>query len=95
MAVQEFKKEFIERNPTTPNPLKFQALLEKERGVTALAFAEGAAPEPQIKSLAVPVEFPNSDTFMYSAADPNTGECVDFEVTMNGPLHNEIAPRKG
>src|SRR5512142_1454340 len=31
MAVQEFRKQFVERNPTTPNPRKLQALLDKER----------------------------------------------------------------
>ena len=92
MAVQEFKKQFIERNPTTPNPLKLRALLEKERGVTALAAAATAAEEPQIKSLAVPVEFLGSDTFLYSATDPVSGDCVDLEVTTSGPLHNQIAP---
>jgi immune inhibitor A len=82
MAVQEFKTQFIDRNPTTPNPLKLQALLEKERGVALMAAAQAEAVEPQIKSLVVPVEFPGNDTFDFCGS----------QVTTTGPLHNEIAP---
>ena len=82
MAVQEFKKQFVERNPTTPNPLKLQALLKKERGGVMTAAAKAEAEEPQIKSLVVPVEFPNSDTFDFCGS----------QVTTSGPLHNEIGP---
>jgi M6 family metalloprotease-like protein len=82
MAVQEFRKQFIERNPTTPNPLKLQALLEKERGATMLAAVKAEATVPQIMSLAVPVEFPNSDTFDWCGQS----------VTTAGPLHNQIPP---
>jgi immune inhibitor A len=81
MAVQTFRSEWAERNPTTPNPEKLQKLLEKERlGGMRLMAAEAAAAEPQIMSLAVPVEFPNSDTFDWCGAS----------VTTTGPLHNEI-----
>jgi immune inhibitor A len=83
MAVEEFRKQFVERNPTTPNPQKLQALLEKERGVaTMVATMAAEAEEPQIMSLVVPVEFPGSDTFDFCGT----------EVTTSGPLHNEIAP---
>lgn len=84
LAVQEFRKNWSERNPTTPNPDKFRRLLEKERqGETAMmAAAAEAAAEPQIMSLAVPVEFPNSDTFDWCGSS----------VTTTGPLHNQIPP---
>jgi immune inhibitor A len=78
-AVAKFRELWAERNPTTPNPEKLRALLEKER----LGQLGSMAPEgdqPQIMSLAVPVEFPNSDTFDWC------GE----SVTTNGPLHNQI-----
>ena len=80
-AVAEFRKLWAERNPTTPNPEKYRQLLEKERqgklGSVALAAAM-----PQIMSFAVPVEFPNSDTF----------EWCGQTVTTEGPLHNQIPP---
>jgi immune inhibitor A len=84
-AVQRFQEKWAERNPTTPNPEKLQKLLEKERqgelGAMAMA-AEAAA--PQIMSLAVPVEFHNSDTFdACPGGTPAT-------VTTTGPLHNQI-----
>jgi hypothetical protein len=84
-AVQEFKRAWIERNPTTPNPLKLKALLDKERGATMAALAAQSAEQaqPQIMSLVVPVEFPATETFL--------DECGG-EVTFTGPLHNEIAP---
>jgi immune inhibitor A len=78
-AVAKFRMMWAERNPTTPNPKKFQELLEKERQGKAGAMAAEAA-QPQIMSLAVPVEFPNSDTFDWC------GE----SVTTEGPLHNQI-----
>ena len=77
--VQQYKNEFIERNPTTPNPKKLQKLLEKERNGKFGPMADEVV-QPQIMSLAVPVEFPNSDTFDWC------GE----SVTTTGPLHNEI-----
>jgi hypothetical protein len=78
-AVQIFQKKWAERNPTTPNPEKLRALLEKERqGKLGPMAAEAAV--PQIMSLAVPVEFPNSDTF----------EWCGSPVTTQGPLHNQI-----
>ena len=40
------------------------------------------AAQPQIMSLAVPVEFPNSDTFDWCGST----------VTTQGPLHNQIPP---
>ncbi|MGZ9166349.1 MAG: M6 family metalloprotease domain-containing protein, partial [Anaerolineales bacterium] len=81
MAVQVFRQKWIERNPTTPNPIKLQALLDKERGEATMAAAmQAEAATPQIMSLAVPVEFPNSDTFDWCGAP----------VTTEGPLHNQI-----
>ena len=78
-AIQAFRSAWAERNPTTPNPKKLRALLEKERqGMPELMAAEVAT--PQIMSLAVPVEFPNSDTFDWCGTP----------VTTAGPLHNQI-----
>ncbi len=80
-AVKEFRRLWAERNPTTPEPQKLQKLLEKERqGNLGLMAAESAM--PQIMSLAVPVEFPNSDTFVWCGST----------VTTVGPLHNQIPP---
>ena len=77
--VATFRQKWAERNPTTPNPEKLRALLENERlGKPGPMAAEAAA--PQIMSLAVPVEFPNSDTFDWCGAP----------VTTVGPLHNQI-----
>ena len=78
-AVQTFQSEWAKRNPTTPNPEKLQALLDNER-LGKLGAASGKAAQPQIMSLAVPVEFPNSDTFDWCGAP----------VTTTGPLHNQI-----
>ena len=77
-AVQMFRKKWAERNPTTPNPEKLRRLLEKER--LGPIGAESAA--PQVMTLVVPVEFPNSDTF----------EWCGQSVTTQGPLHNQIPP---
>ena len=79
-AVQVFRKEWAKRNPTTPNPEKLRKLLEKERQGEARLMAAEAAVVPQIMSLAVPVEFPNSDTF----------DWCGVTVTTQGPLHNQI-----
>jgi immune inhibitor A len=96
-AVQQFKAEFIKRNPTTPNPRKLKELLDKERGAAqSLMSAQAESAQPQIMSLAVPVEFPKSDTFIYSAPDPNAPpdvlQCIDVQVTTSGPLHDQIPP---
>ncbi len=80
--VQQFKNEFIHRNPTTPNPKKLQKLLEKEQRGELSQVATEATATPQIMSLAVPVEFPNSDTFFWCGSS----------VTTQGPLHNQIPP---
>jgi immune inhibitor A len=78
-GVQVFQKKWAERNPTTPNPEKLRVLLEKERqGKLGPMAAEAAV--PQIMSLAVPVEFPNSDAFLWCGQNVNTV----------GPLHNQI-----
>ena len=77
-AVQAFQTEWAKRNPTTPNPEKFKQLLERERGGISPADVYPAI--PQIMSLTVPVEFPNSDSFTWCGSP----------VTMVGPLHNEI-----
>ena len=79
-ALETFRKLWVERNPTTPYPEKLDKLLGKER-LNAVAAAPAVA-TPQIMSLAVPVEFPNSDTF---DAGPPWGV-----VTTTGPLHNQI-----
>jgi immune inhibitor A len=78
-AVATFRKMWAERNPTTPNPEKLRALMEKERQGQLGPMAVEAE-TPQIMSLAVPVEFPNSDTFDWC------GETV----TTEGPLHNQV-----
>jgi immune inhibitor A len=83
-AVQVFRQEWAKRNPTTPNPRKLEELLAKERGADQAAMSAQAAEAatPQIMSLAVPVEFPNSDTFDWCGST----------VTTTGPLHNQIPP---
>jgi immune inhibitor A len=75
-AVQEYKREWLARNPDTPNHHKLRALLDKER--------KGHPPkEPDtIKGLVTLVEFPGTDTFDWCGQS----------VTTSGPLHNEIAP---
>jgi immune inhibitor A len=81
LAVATFRQEWAEHNPTTPNPEKLRNLLEKERmGKAGLMAAEAAM--PQIMSLAVPVEFPASDTFLWCGQN----------VTTQGPMHNQIPP---
>ena len=79
-AVQTFRREWAKRNPTTPNPKKLQKLLANERkGKPAVVTAS-----PEFKSLAVPVEFPNTDTFdAYVDGELQT-------VITTGPLHNQI-----
>ena len=83
-GVEAFREEWAKRNPTTPNPEKLQELLDKERSGQRARMAAQVMAEPQIMSLAVPMEFPNTDTF---DAGPPFGE-----VTMTGPLHNQMAP---
>jgi immune inhibitor A len=73
-AIQVFRQEWAKRNPTTPNPKQLQKLLKAERQGKSVTTA------PQIMSLAVPVEFPNSDTF----------DWYGTPVTTAGPLHNQI-----
>ena len=77
-AIAAFQSEWAKRNPTTPNPEKFQQLLDRERG--GISPADAYAATPQIMSLAVPVEFPNSDSFTWCGTS----------VTTVGPLHNQI-----
>jgi immune inhibitor A len=80
-AVQVFRQKWAERNPTTPNPQKLRTLIEKERrGKLGPLAADAVA--PQIMSLVVPVEFPNSDTFDWCGST----------ATTQGPLHNQIPP---
>ena len=69
-AESVFRQEWAERNPTTPNPKKFAKLVRRERKgdpatVTGSTF----------KSLAVPVEFPNSDTFDAWVTDGTATGC--------------------
>lgn len=75
-AVEAFRQEWAERNPTTPNPKKLQELLKNERQGEPGLKGEMA----DFKSLAVPVEFPATETFDWY------GE----PITATGPLHNEI-----
>jgi M6 family metalloprotease-like protein len=93
-AIQKFQNLWAERNPTTPNPRKWQDLLDREaKGLPGpMATTGGKTDMPQIMSLVVPVEFPGTDTFIYSSTDPDSGACVDLETTQIGPLHNQIAP---
>lgn len=77
-SIQEFKREWIQRNSTTPNPMKLRELMEREKA----GQVETVTTESTIKSLVVPVEFPNETTF----------EWCGETVTMVGPLHNEITP---
>ena len=58
-AVQVFRQMWAERNPTTPEPKKLQKLLEKERQGKLGPMAAEAA-QPQIMSLAVPVNSPTA-----------------------------------
>jgi len=53
-AVQAFRQEWALRNPTTPNPEKLQALMDKERQ-GKLGLKPAAADDTQIMSLAIPV----------------------------------------
>ncbi len=93
-AIEEFMREWARRNPTIPNPKRFKQLLENEQR----ALAAGKSPKAlglavddgTFQTLVVAVEFPGTDTFTYSATDPETGECIDVEVTTSGPLHNQI-----
>jgi immune inhibitor A len=81
-AVATFRKMWAERNPTTPDPVKLQKLLDKERNGQLGAAAASVAAEPQIMSLAVPVEFPPTpETFNDGCGNP---------VTFAGPAHNEV-----
>lgn len=77
-AVQKFKAEWLKRNPETPSPAKLQELLKNEKQGPV----KPTPPESPIKSLVVPVEFPNETTF----------DWCDETVTMTGPLHNQITP---
>jgi immune inhibitor A len=79
-AEDAFMREWAKRNPTTPNPEKLRALLARERLGSSAVAKQAAAAQPQIMSLAVPVEFPNSDSFTW----------CDEPVTTTGPLHNQI-----
>ncbi len=98
-AVQAFMQEWGKRNPVTSNPAKLWELLANERQraqvdrdpeMADMSAEDVESEEIVIKTLAVPVEFPGTDTFIYSAEDPDTGACYDDEVTTEGPLHNEI-----
>ncbi len=87
-ALQVFREEWAARNPTTPNPKKLEELKKNERqGKTSTT-------APQIMSLAVPVEFPNSDTFdAWVDVDQDADTPSELKtVTTVGPLHNQIPP---
>lgn len=75
-AIQAFRQEWAERNPTTPNPKKLQKLLKNER-----KGEPGLKGVSEFKSLAVPMEFnPADETF----------DWYGTPITAAGPLHNEI-----
>ncbi len=79
-AVAQFREEWAQRNPTTPNPKKLSQLMRAERKGRV-----SADPSPDIKILAVPVEFTGTDTF-----DAYDGDGNPITATTTGPLHNEI-----
>lgn len=79
-ALKSFRQQWAERNPTTPNPRKFQRLLRAERRGATLAAA------PQIKSLVVPVEFAGTDVFEEGAVTI-TGP-LHNEIPAPGPRDN-------
>jgi immune inhibitor A len=94
-AVRGFMQEWIKRNPTTPNPDKLRQLIENEKMAAAAGQspkAMGLTSDGALRTLVALVEFPGTDTFIYNAQDPVTGECYEEEVTTSGPLHNEIPP---
>ena len=71
-AEATFRQEWAERNPTTPNPKKFAKLIRRERKGDPTTVTGS-----QFMSLAVPVEFPNSDTFDAWVIRPRHGtRCV-------------------
>ena len=85
-AEKTFREEWAERNPTTPNPKKFAKLIRRERKGDPTTVTGS-----QFMSLAVPVEFPNTDTFdAWVVTDPDTGASELQTVTTVGPLHNQI-----
>jgi immune inhibitor A len=85
-AESTFRQEWAERNPTTPNPKKFAKLIRRERKGDPTTVTGS-----QFMSLAVPVEFPNSDTFdSWVVTDPETGAGEIQTVTTVGPLHNQV-----
>ena len=75
-ALQAFRQEWAKRNPTTPNPGKLEKLVKNERLGSPQAVTTST-----FMSLAVPVEFPATETF--------TG-WDGTNVTATGPLHNQI-----
>ena len=75
-AIQAFRKEWAKRNPTTPNPHKFDQILKNEQ-----AGSPQLVTTSQFMSLAVPIEFPATETF-----DGWDGS----SITASGPLHNQI-----
>lgn len=94
--VMAFREDFNEKNPDTPNPEKLRKLLEKERPVasartmkSAQDTQSGGQTDRSIKSLVVLMEFNPAEETWTSQVDAD-GNCVDTEVTMAGPLHNEI-----
>ncbi|RPJ50831.1 MAG: M6 family metalloprotease domain-containing protein, partial [Chloroflexi bacterium] len=94
--VQGYLKKFHEMNPDTVDPAKLRKLLEKEQGGSAMksqASPNQGAPvtDRSIKSLVALMEFNPAEETWTSQTDP-AGECVDTQVTMAGPLHNEITP---
>ncbi len=94
-AVQQFMQEWSRRNPETTVPHKLRQLLKNEQAIAtgaSRAAIVSASETSQMNILVVPVEFAGTDTFTYSAEDPDTGDCYDDTVTTSGPLHNEIAP---
>lgn len=94
--IQDYKEQFVKKNPDTPNPEKLRKLLEKERPVvsartmmSAGSNQSGGETDRSIKSLVVLMEFNPAEETWTSHVDAE-GNCVDTTVTMAGPLHNEI-----
>lgn len=95
-AVKTYQDDFNAKNPDTPNPEKLRELLKKEQSSQSIAAKSQeralAGVDRSIKSLVVLMEFnPAEETWTAQQLDADDN-CVEAEVTMAGPLHNEIAP---
>lgn len=87
-GMAEFLRQFHMKNPDTPTPYKLKELLDFEGMKAAMQPVET---DRSIKSLVTLVEFPDTPYTWTAHVDPD-GNCVDNEVTFQGPLHGQIAP---